>query len=85
MQGYAQAKGMDFCKAFPLVAHLEAIRLLLGLTCIRKVKLHQMGVKSAFLNCFLNKEVYVAQLKGSMDPTNPNYVYKLNKDLNDLK
>jgi len=38
-----------------------------------------MDVKSAFLNGYLNEEVYVEKLKGFIDPSFPNHVYKLKK------
>ncbi|KAA0053560.1 putative gag-pol polyprotein [Cucumis melo var. makuwa] len=44
-----------------------------------------MDVKSAFLNGYLNEEVYVAQLKGFVDSEHPKHVYKLNKALYGLK
>ncbi|MCI70258.1 gag-pol polyprotein, partial [Trifolium medium] len=34
-----------------------------------------MDVKSAFLNGYLNEDVYVAQPKGFVDPNLPNHVY----------
>jgi len=48
-------------------------------------KLHQMDVKSAFLNGFLNEEVYVSQPPGFEDHLNPNHVFKLIKALFGLK
>jgi len=44
-----------------------------------------MDVKSAFLNGYLNKEVYVEQPKWFIDPSFPNHVYKLKKALYGLK
>ncbi|GJR65222.1 retrovirus-related pol polyprotein from transposon TNT 1-94 [Tanacetum coccineum] len=44
-----------------------------------------MDVKSAFLNGFINEEVYVAQPPGFIDFQKPNYVYKLKKALYGLK
>ncbi|KAL0537572.1 hypothetical protein IC582_026551 [Cucumis melo] len=44
-----------------------------------------MDVKSAFLNGYLNEEVYVAQPKGFVDFEHPKHVYKLNKALYGLK
>ncbi|KAA0037650.1 gag-pol polyprotein [Cucumis melo var. makuwa] len=84
-QGYAQVEGVDFDETFALVARLEAIRLLLSISCFRKFKLFRMDVKSAFLNGYLNEEVYVAQPKGFVDSEFPQYVYKLNKALYGLK
>ncbi|TYK30409.1 gag-pol polyprotein [Cucumis melo var. makuwa] len=57
-------QGVDFDEIFVPVTRLEAIRLLLGISCIHKFKLYQMDVKSTFLNGYLNEEVYVAQPKG---------------------
>jgi hypothetical protein len=38
-----------------------------------------MNIKSAFLNDFLQEEVYVAQPKGFQDPQYPEHVYKPKK------
>ncbi|GJZ60007.1 copia protein [Tanacetum coccineum] len=48
-------------------------------------KLYQMDVKRAFLNGFINEEVYVAQPPGFIDFAKPNYVYRLKKALYGLK
>ncbi|GJW79711.1 copia protein [Tanacetum coccineum] len=48
-------------------------------------KLYQMDVKNAFLNGFINEEVYVAQPPGFIEFAKPNYVYKLKKALYGLK
>lgn len=84
-QGYTQKEGIDFDETFALVARIESIRLLLGISCLLKFKLYQMDVKNAFLNGFLNEEVYVEQPKVFIDPSAPNHVYKLNKALYGLK
>ena len=44
-----------------------------------------MDVKSAFLNGFLNKEVYVKQPLGFKKKDAPNHVFKLTKALYGLK
>lgn len=44
-----------------------------------------MNVKSAFLNAYLNEEVFVEQPKRFIDPTCPQHVYKLQKALYGLK
>ncbi|TYJ99674.1 gag-pol polyprotein [Cucumis melo var. makuwa] len=84
-QGYAQVEGVNFDETFAPVARLEAIRLLLGLSCIRRFKLYQMNVKSVFLSGYLNEEVYVAQPKGFFYSEFPQHVYKLNKVFYGLK
>src|ERR1044072_8398471 len=84
-QGYTQIEGLDFDETFALVARLESIRLLLGVACLLKFRLYQMDVKIAFLNGYLNEEVYVEQPKGFVDPHHPQHVYKLKKALYGLK
>jgi hypothetical protein len=50
-QSFSQVKGLDFGKTFVLVAHFEAIRiLLLAFAASKGFKLYQMDVKSSFLN-----------------------------------
>nr|GEU45565.1 retrovirus-related Pol polyprotein from transposon TNT 1-94 [Tanacetum cinerariifolium] len=60
-------------------------RILLAYDCALDFKLFQMDVKSAFLNGFINEEVYVAQPLGFIDFEKSNHVYKLKKALYDLK
>ncbi|KAL2325574.1 hypothetical protein Fmac_024632 [Flemingia macrophylla] len=48
-------------------------------------KLFQMDVKSAFLNGYINEEVYVSQPPGFTDFNFPKHVYKLKKALYGLK
>ncbi|WVZ71265.1 hypothetical protein U9M48_019873 [Paspalum notatum var. saurae] len=84
-KGYSQVEGIDFAETFALVARLEAIRFLLAYATHHDMKLHQMDVKSAFLNGYINELVYVEQPPGFEDPNNPNHVYRLSKALYGLK
>jgi hypothetical protein len=58
-QGFSQKEGIDYEETFAPVARLEAIRILLAFSLAKGFKLHQMDVKSAFLNGVLEEEVYV--------------------------
>ena len=58
-QGYTQVEGIDFEETFAPVARLEAIRMTLAFASYKDFKLFQMDVKSAFLNGFIEEEVYV--------------------------
>jgi Reverse transcriptase (RNA-dependent DNA polymerase) len=84
-QGYKQQEGIDFEETFAPVARLESIRMLLAYASNKNFKLFQMDVKSAFLNGFIDEEVYVNQPQGFVDPTFPNHVYRLTKALYGLK
>ncbi|GJU28752.1 retrovirus-related pol polyprotein from transposon TNT 1-94 [Tanacetum coccineum] len=84
-QGYNQQEGIDYDETYASVARLESIRILLAYACALDFKLFQMDVKSAFLNGFINEEVYVAQPLGFIDFEKPDHVYKLKKALYGLK
>nr|GEV29954.1 copia protein [Tanacetum cinerariifolium] len=45
----------------------------------------EQAIESAFLNGFINEEVYVAQPSGFIDFAKPNHVYRLKKALYELK
>jgi hypothetical protein len=59
VQGFNQKEGIDYEETFAPVARLEAIRILLAFSMAKGFKLHQIDVKSAFLNGVLEEEVYV--------------------------
>nr|GEW24978.1 copia protein [Tanacetum cinerariifolium] len=84
-QGYNQQEGIDYDETYAPVARVESIRVLLAYACALDFKLFQMDVKSAFLNGFINKEVYVEQPSGFIDFEKPDHVYKLKKELYGLK
>ncbi|GJS12374.1 copia protein [Tanacetum coccineum] len=84
-QGYNQQEGIDYDETYAPVARLESIRILLAYACALDFKLFQMDIKSAFLNSFINEEIYMAQPLGFIDFAKPNHVYRLKKALYGLK
>ena len=74
-----QEERIDYDETFTPVARLESIRMLLGFLCFKSFKLFQMNVKSAFLNGYLEEEVYVEQPPGFENEKFPNHVYRLIK------
>ncbi|WKA13292.1 hypothetical protein VitviT2T_030608 [Vitis vinifera] len=84
-QGFNQEEGIDYEETFAPVARLEAIRMLLAFACFKNFVLYQMDVKSAFLNGFINEEVYVEQPLGFQSFNFPNHVFKLKKTFYGLK
>jgi hypothetical protein len=82
---FSQKEGIEYDEAFALVARLVAIRILLAFYVAKGFKLHQMDVKSAFLNGVLEEEVYVRQPPGFESEKYPHQVFKLRKALYGLK
>ncbi|GJW71715.1 retrovirus-related pol polyprotein from transposon TNT 1-94 [Tanacetum coccineum] len=82
---YQTIIGIYVDETYAPITRLESIRILLAYACAHDFKLFQMDVKSAFLNGFINKEVYVAQPPGYVDFEKPNHVFKLKKALYYLK
>nr|CAN62530.1 hypothetical protein VITISV_029281 [Vitis vinifera] len=85
VKGYAQMFGMNFSETFALVARLDTIRMLLALPTQKGWKIYRLDVKSAFLNGYLEEEIFVEQpeefaVKGKEDK-----VYQLRKALYGLK
>ncbi|WVZ70900.1 hypothetical protein U9M48_019529 [Paspalum notatum var. saurae] len=78
-------EGIDYEETFAPVARLEAIRILLAFAASKGFKLQQMDVKSAFLNGYIEEEVYVRQPPGFESAKFPDRVYKLRKALYGLK
>jgi hypothetical protein len=84
-QGFSQKEGIDYEETFAPVARLEAIGILLAFSMAIGFKLHQMDVKSAFLNGVSEEEEYVRRPPGFESEKYPHRVYKLRKALYGLK
>ena len=78
-------EGVDFDESFAPIARLESTCILMSIACTMNFKLYQIDVKCAFLNGYLNEEVFVEQPKGFKDPHFPNHVLRLKKALYGLK
>jgi len=50
LKGFTQQKGIDFFDTCSPVARISSIRILLALASIHNTFIHQMDVKTAFLN-----------------------------------
>ena len=63
-KGYTQKEGEDFFDTYSSVARLTTIRVLLSLTASYGLIVHQMDIKTAFLNGELEEEIYMDQPDG---------------------
>ena len=54
-RGFSQKEGIDYEKTFAPVARYTSIRIVLALEAKNKWKLHQMDVKTNFLNALIKE------------------------------
>lgn len=84
-KGYTQKAGIDYEEVFAPVARMETIRLLISLAAQHSWKIYQLDVKTAFLNGYLEEEIYVEQPPGYVQAGDEEKVCKLQKALYGLK
>ena len=59
--------------------------MILAIVALRKIRVHQMDVKTTFLNGDLEEEIYMEQPEGFIVPKQKKKVCKLVKSLYGLK
>jgi hypothetical protein len=84
-RGFSQKEGIDYNEIFSLVARDTSIRIIISLAAVFGWKLHQMDVKTAFLNGEVEQEVCIEQPEGFMVHDERSHVCKLKKALYGLK
>ncbi|KAL0340719.1 UNVERIFIED_CONTAM: Retrovirus-related Pol polyprotein from transposon RE2 [Sesamum radiatum] len=84
-KGYSQLPGIDYTETFAPVARLDTIRALIAIAANKKWKIYQMDVKSAFLNGYIDEEIYVEQPQGFIAKGSEEKVLRLKKALYGLK
>ncbi|KAL0409664.1 UNVERIFIED_CONTAM: Copia protein [Sesamum radiatum] len=76
IQGFRQRPGIDYFYTHALVARISTIRLFIALAAIHNLVIHQMDVKTTFLNGDLDEEVYMKQTESFIMPGNEHKVLK---------
>ena len=66
-KGFKQKADLDFFDTFSLVTRITSIRLLIAIAVIFDLKIHQMDVKTVFLNGGLEEEIYMDQPEGFVE------------------
>ena len=61
---FMQREGIDYNETFSSVSCKDSFRIIMALVPHYDLELHQMDVKTAFLNRDLEENVYMAQPKG---------------------
>ncbi|GJW79895.1 retrovirus-related pol polyprotein from transposon TNT 1-94 [Tanacetum coccineum] len=84
-KGYRQKKGQDFFDTYSPVTRITSIRTLIAIAAIHNLIIHQMDVKTAFLNGELYEEIYMQKPEGFVVKGQEHKVCKLVKSLYGLK
>ena len=74
-----QKADLDFFDTLSLITRISSIRLLIAIAAIFGLKIHQMDVKTIFLNGDLEEEIYRDQSEGFIESGQESNVCKLNK------
>jgi hypothetical protein len=85
VQGFSQQFGVDYDEVYAPVARGNAIRTVLAIANHLDWDIHQMDVKTAFLNGDLDSEIYMKQPPGYVSKQHPDWVCKLENNLYGLK
>ena len=75
-RGFTQVEGVDYDETFAPTSKFSSIRSLLAVATQYDLEIHQMDVKSAFLNGELDEEIYLNWPPG-FDPGNGKLLYGL--------
>jgi len=85
IRGFDQRKGINYFDTYSPVTKIATIRVLIALAAIYDLIVHQMDVKTAFLNGDLEEEIYMTQAEGCELPGQENKECRLKKSLYGLK
>jgi hypothetical protein len=84
-KGFTQIPGVDFDETFSPVARFESLHMILVLAVLEDWHIHQMDVKSAFLNGVLDEEIFMEQPQGFITTGSETQVCCLHKAIYGLK
>ena len=84
-KGFTQREGIYYNGTFSLVLCKDFFRIIMALVAHYNLELHQMDVKTAFLNGDLYEDIYMAKQKGSVVEGKENLGCRLNKSIYGLK
>ena len=84
-KGFTQREGIDHMGTFSPVSKKDSLRVIMTLVAHFDLELHQMDVKTVFLNGGLEEEVYMKHLEGFSSSASEHLVCKFNKSIYGLK
>ena len=85
-KGFSQREGQDYYETFAPTAKMSSVRMLMQVSAELNLIVHQMDVKTAYLNAPIDTEIFMEQPKGyEQENKSCKLVCKLNKSLYGLK
>ena len=63
-KGFSKKEGIDYEETFAPVARYSSIRTIISLAVQMGWNVHQMDIKTSFLNGVIEEEVFIEQPKG---------------------
>jgi hypothetical protein len=84
-KGFSQKEGVDYDETFAPVARYTSIRAVISIAAEMGWKIHQMDVKTTFLNGIIEEEVYIEQPEGFEVQGRDSHVCRLKRALYGLK
>ena len=84
-RGFSQIEGVDYDETFASAARFSSIRAVISVMAEMGWRIHQMDVKTTFLNGLIQEEVYLEQPQGFEIYERDSHVCKLKKDLYGMK
>ncbi|KAG8479264.1 hypothetical protein CXB51_029046 [Gossypium anomalum] len=84
-KGYIQKEDIDFTETFSPVSSKDSFRIIMALVAHFDLELHQMDVKTAFLNGDIEETIYMVQPENFELKDSKNMVCKLTKSIYGLK
>ncbi|XXG71992.1 hypothetical protein AAC387_Pa07g1189 [Persea americana] len=84
-KGFTQKEGIDFKETFSPVSLKDSFRTIMALVAHLDLELRQMDVKTAFLNGYIDKTIYMAQPENFESGDRKNMVCKLTKSIYGFK
>jgi hypothetical protein len=84
-KGFTKRERIDYNEIFFLVSCKDSFRIIMALVAHYNLELHQMDVKTTFLNGDLEENIYMAQPKGFIVEGKERMGCRLKKSIYGLK
>ena len=85
VKGFTHKEGIDYKETFSLVSLKDSFRTIMALVAHFDLELHQMNVKTAFLDSDIDETIYMVQLENFVSGDAKSMVYRLKKSIYELK